>query len=114
MDCLIMNSEIIKNKDKSIDINKLEKKENFKAIRINKILLSFLKKEIKEKKKNLNLFFSSCVEQKEESNKSPSKKNLSNNYDYNSGETFVKTGNEESLENDDSSSDKSCEEEINL
>ena len=51
MDCLEINSEIIKFKDKTIDINKLEKKENFKAIRIHQILLSFIKKEIKDKKK---------------------------------------------------------------
>ena len=114
MDCLKINSEIIKYKDKTIDINKLEKKENFKAIRIHQILLSFIKKEIKDKKKNINIFFSSCIEQKEESNISLSKKNLSNNNDHNSGETFVNSDNEESLESEDSSSSMSCEEEISL
>ena len=114
MDCLMMNSEKMENKDKSNGINKLDKKENLKAIRIHQILLSFIKKEIKEKKQNLNLFFSSCIEQKEESNKSINKKKLSNKYDHNSCETFVNTDNEESFENEDNSSDMSCEEEISL
>ena len=109
-----MNSELIKYKDKPIDINKLKKKENFKAIQIHQILLSFIKKEIIEKKKKINISFSSCIEQKEESNISLSKKNLSNNNDHNSGETFVNSDNEESLESEDSSSSMSCEEEISL
>ena len=110
MNSLMMNSEIITYKRKPNYINKLEKKEILKAIRIYQLLLSFVKNEIKEKEKNENLFFSSSVEQKKESNKT----NISNNYDHKSGETYENSDFEESSTNEDSSSEMSCEEEINL
>ena len=107
-----MNSEIITHKKKPKNINKLEKKESLKAIRIHQLLLSFIKKEIKEKKKNINIFFSSYIGKEKESNKKLSR--IPNNYDHNSGETFENSDFEESLSNEDSSSDMSCEEELSL
>ena len=103
------NSEIMKYKNKS---NELEEKENTKAIRIHQLLLSLIKNEIKEKNKNLTLFFSSKIESKKENNILPSKKNISNNSDHNSGETDENSDFEESFSNEDNSSDMSCEEEI--
>ena len=71
--------------------------------------MSFIKREIKEKKKNSNISFSSRIEPKE-SNKT----DISNNYDHKSGETYENSDFEESSVNEDSSSDMSCEEEITL
>ena len=59
MDCLIMNSEIIKNKDKSIDINKLEKKRKFQSNPNKQNITIFYKKRNKRKEKEFKfiLFF---------------------------------------------------------